>query len=152
MLLLDLGHALEQLGDVVEALFPGGLGEAGVHVGPLVILAGGGVLQVVQGVADAVVEELEPDLGVLLLVVGSLLEDVGDLHVAVLLGLAGVVGVLVPGLGLPGESGHQVGLGLGAFQFWHSWFLLMVFYDLSGLSSSIQEEIGKVKRIFANNS
>ena len=53
----------------------------------------------------------------LLLVVGGLLEERSDLLKPVLAGLAGVVGVLVPGLALTGESFPQVGLGLAAFQF-----------------------------------
>ena len=107
VLLLDLGHFLKQEGDVVEALLLGLLGHGGVHVGPLVVLAGGGGLQVLGGGADAA-QQLEPDLGVLLLVGGGLLEDLGDLDIAVLLGLGGEVGVLVAGLGLPGKGGPQV--------------------------------------------
>ena len=156
MLLLNFGNALEQIGDVVKALFPGGLGETGVHVGPLVVLAGGGVLQVVHRVANAPMEELKPHFGVLFLVVGCLLKDGGNLHIAVLLGLGSVVGVLVPRLGFPGKSGHQIGLGLRALQFWHGLFLLQrisVLPPVSGGSSySIPLVLSKVKGYFANDS
>ena len=58
-------------------------------------------------------QELKPDLGVLLLVAGGLLEELGDLDIALLAGCGGVVGVLVAGLGFAGERGEQVGLCAG---------------------------------------
>ena len=61
-------------------------------------------------------EQLEPDLSMLFLVAGGLLEDVGDLVVAFLLGGGSIVGILVAGLGFTGKSGHQIGFGLGTFQ------------------------------------
>ena len=97
MLLLDFGYPLEQGGDVEEALLPGLLGHGGVHVGPLEVLAGGGGFQVLGGGADAA-QQLKPDLGVLLLIGGGLLKELSNLDVALLLGLGGEVGVLVPGL------------------------------------------------------
>ena len=116
MLLLDGAHHLEQGGDAVEALLTSGLGHLLVHGGPLLVLAGGGRPQVFGGGADAA-QLLEPHLGVLLLIVGGLLEDGGDLLIAVLLGLAGEVGVLVAGLALAGESGPQIGFGLASLEF-----------------------------------
>src|SRR5690349_23176223 len=50
--LLGPGQRLEPLGDLLEALVAGGLGEAGVHLGVLVGLAGDGRLQVLGGAAD----------------------------------------------------------------------------------------------------
>jgi hypothetical protein len=88
VLLLDLRHAVKQTGDLGEALLAGGLGEAGIHVGPLVVLAVGGVVQVGDGAGHAVVvQELEPDFRVLFFVARGLGEDVADLDVAVLIGL-----------------------------------------------------------------
>ena len=122
VLLLDLGHFLKQEGDVVEALLLGLLGHGGIHVGPLVVLALSSGLQVLSSGADAT-QQLEPDLGVLFLVGGGLLKDLGDLHIAVLLGLGGEVGVLIAGLGLSGKGGPQVLFGLAALQFRHRKFL-----------------------------
>ena len=112
--LLDGTDAAELGGDLLEALGLGGLGEALVHVGPLVVLTGGGVLEVGQRVGHVtVVEVLEPELGVLALVAGGLREDVGDLDVALLLGGLGVVAVLHGSLRLAGKGGLEVLLGLG---------------------------------------
>ena len=116
--LLDSADGLEESGDLGESLLPGGLGELLVHGGVLVVLSGGGVLQVLDGLGNlVVVEGLEPQLGVLLLVLGGLEEDVGDLLVSLFLGLGGVVGVLVPGHGLASEGGLQVCFCFGSFEF-----------------------------------
>lgn len=40
--LLDLGDHLKLVGDFLEAFLVGGLGEPGIHVGPLIVFAGGG--------------------------------------------------------------------------------------------------------------
>ena len=101
MLLLDLGNLLKQESDVIEALLTGINGHLSIHVSPLIVLALGSVVQVLHGVANAA-QQLEPDLGMLLLVVGGLLKDLGDLDIAVLLGLGSKIAVLVAGLG------HQV--------------------------------------------
>src|SRR5699024_6734889 len=122
VLLLDAGHHGEQGGDLVEALLLGLLGHAGVHLGPLLVLAAGSHLQAGGGVGDlAAVQQLEPDLGVLLLVGRGLLKDLGHLDIAFLLGLAGKVGVLVAGLALTGKSFHQIFFGLATLEF-HSAF------------------------------
>ena len=115
MLLLDLGDLLKQVGDLLEALLVSILGHLIVHIGPLVVLALGSGVQVLHGAANTA-QQLEPDLGMLLLVVGSLLKDLGDLDIAVLLGLGSKIAVLVAGLRFTGESGPQVGLGLSALQ------------------------------------
>ena len=115
VLLLDLGDLLKQESDLLEALLVSVLGHLIVHIGPLVVLALGSGVQVLHGVANAA-QQLEPDLGMLLLVVGGLLKDLGDLDIAVLLGLGSKIGVLVAGLRLAGKSGPQVGLGLSTLQ------------------------------------
>ena len=120
VLFLDLAHHAELGSNLLEALFLRFLGHAGVHVRPLVVLAGSGVGQVLGSRGHAVVEVLEPYLRVLLLVGRGLLEDLGDLHVAVLLGLGCVVGVLVASHGLAGESLLEVLFGLGSFEV-HNW-------------------------------
>jgi len=114
--LLDGAHHAEFGGDFGEAFGIGLGGHAVVHVGPFEVLAVGRVLQVLRRGGDAAMEVLEPDFSVFFLVGGGLFEDLGDLDVAVLLGLGGVEGVLVTGHGLPGECLQEVLFGLGSFQ------------------------------------
>ena len=116
VLLLNLAHALEQEGQLGKALLLGGLGHLLIHLGPLFVLAGGGGLQVGGGVADAA-QLLEPQLRVLLLVAGGFGEDCGDLLEALLLGLAGKIGVLVAGHALTGKCFPEIGFRLAALQF-----------------------------------
>ena len=109
MLLLNLTHLVKEIGDVIETFFPRILGERGVHVGPFIILTVGSVFQILCRAADAV-EQLEPNLGMLLLVLGRLQKQLGDLLVPVLLRLGGEVGVLVAGLRLTGKCRSNEGL------------------------------------------
>ena len=88
VLLLDFGHALKLLGYLVEAFLASLLGHAGIHVGPLEVLAISGCLKILGGALDSsAFQQLEPHLGVLLLVVSRLLKDCGYLYITVLLGL-----------------------------------------------------------------
>ena len=114
--LFDGAHHAELGGDFGEAFGIGLGGHAVVHVGPFEVLAVGRVLQVLGRGGDAAVQVLEPDFSVFFLVGGGLFEDLGDLDVAVFLGLGGVEGVLVTGHGLPGECFQEVLFGLGSFQ------------------------------------
>ena len=116
MLLFDGPNALEQLGDVFKALFPGFLGKAGVHIRPFIVFALRRRQQVFRRGADAA-QELEPDFGVFLFVVRRFQKQAGNLLIAVLLGLGGKIGILVPGLALPRERVAQVLFGFAAFQF-----------------------------------
>lgn len=105
------------LGDFDEAFIAGFGGHAGVHVGPFKVFAVGGVFEVGCGAGDfAVVEVFEPDFGVFLFVSSGFFEDLGDLDVAVLLGLGGVKGVFVAGHGLPGKGFEEVLFGFGSFE------------------------------------
>ena len=81
MRLLDLCNGAELISQLREALFLCFLGKGGIHIGPFVVLALGGGKQVVRGVAK-LAQRLEPELCVLLLVVGGLLEDLRDLLIA----------------------------------------------------------------------
>lgn len=88
MLLLDVGYHVEQRRYLGETLLAGLLGELGIHLGPLVVLACGRVPEVLLGLGHrSAVEQLEPYLGVLLLVVGGGLEELAYLDVAVFLRL-----------------------------------------------------------------
>ena len=116
VLFFDGAHHLELEGDLLEAFLAGFAGHAGVHVGPFKVFTGGGVCKVLFGAGDAVVEVFEPDFGVLFFVGGGFFEDLGDLDVAVLLGLGSVVGVLVAGLGFASEGFQEVLFGFGSFE------------------------------------
>ena len=59
VMLLDSSDAAELGGKLGEAFLIRSLGEAFVHIGPLVVLAVGGGCEVLGGVADAV-QLLEP--------------------------------------------------------------------------------------------
>ena len=87
MSLLNLGNTLELLGNLVKAFLAGLTGHTGIHVRPLEVLATGSSLQVSGCILDGTTfQQLEPHLGVLLLVGGSLLKDGSYLYEAVLLG------------------------------------------------------------------
>ena len=111
--LLDGGDTTELLGDLGKALLLGGLGKLVIHRGPLVVLARGGVAQVVQSARNGtVVQVLKPQLGMLGLVARRLGKDIRNLNVAVLFGLGCIVAILGVCLGLTGKSGLEVLLGL----------------------------------------
>ena len=115
MVRLDHRDATVGLSDVGEAFSGGIVGEGRVELAPLLLLAGGRGGEVLRCRADlatgvgrgnldgSTLEVLEEDLGVLLLVVGGLREDGGDLLVTLLLGHAGEVRVAVACLRLAGE-------------------------------------------------
>ena len=74
--------------------------------------------QVVHGARHSIaVQALEPQLGVLLFVPSGFVEDIADLLIPVLARLGGIEGVLIAGLALSGEGGHQVGFGPAPFEF-----------------------------------
>ena len=127
MRLLDGADLGKEESDVVEALFLRLLGELGVHVGPLEVLAVGGVREVhFRRGHFAAMQVLEPDLGMFFLVLGGFLEEVRNLDIAVLAGLSGIIEILGVGLGLTGEGGLEIGLGLCSFQFHNSVYCLYI--------------------------
>ena len=109
MMLLDGTDHAELRGDLLEALLVGDLSELVVHVGPLVVLAIGGIVQIRDRVRNStIMQVLEPNLGMLFLVLRSLEEDVRNLNVTLVLRLACVILVLGMGLRLAGKSSLQV--------------------------------------------
>ena len=73
-------------------------------------------LQVVHGAGHfSALEQLEPDFGVFLFVVGSFFKELADLDVTVFFGLGGVVTVFGVGLAFAGKGGQQVGFGFASF-------------------------------------
>src|SRR3954462_6144633 len=95
MALLGPGESLEPLRDLFEALVAGGLGEARVHLGVLVGLAGDGRLEVVGGGPDRLAgggvahlgEEVEVAERVAGLAFGDRAEQGSDVGVALDVGL-----------------------------------------------------------------
>ena len=89
-----------------------------------VLLAICGIVQIRDRVGHAaIMEELEPDLGVFLFVAGRLEENLGDLNIAVTLRLAGIVLVFRMRLRFAGKSRLQVLPRLAALEL-HSSCLL----------------------------
>ena len=113
MPLFDGGDHAEPLGKRGEALLLGGLGKCLVHIRPLEIFPGGGSLQIGSGIANPL-QLLEPEFGVLLLVVRSCLEDGCNLLKAFLAGNRCEVCILVSCLRLSGKCRLQVGFCLGS--------------------------------------
>ena len=95
--LLDGRHAAESRRESREALLLGVLGHMVVHIAPLVVLALGGVEEVLRRVTQAA-QLLEPELGVFLFIVGCLQEYLGYLLKARLFRDGCKIGVLVSGL------------------------------------------------------
>ena len=99
-----------------KALFLGLLGHTVIHIGPLEVLALSSMEKVLSGIAQ-LAQLLEPKLSVLLLVLGSLQEQLSDLLKAGLLCHGSKVGVLISCLGLACKGLPQVLFCLGSFIF-----------------------------------
>ena len=113
MSFLDRAHALEKECNLVESFFPGSLCEAVIHVGPLEVLAVGGIQEILLGRRHlSAVQELEPYLRVFLLVLGSLFEQLAYLDITILGSLRGIIEVLGVCLALARERGTEVLFGL----------------------------------------
>ena len=90
---------LEKSSDLIETLFLSGLGETVIHVSPLEILTVSGVSEVNLGRRNrTAMEELEPNLGMLLLIFGCFLENLAYLDISVLLSPGGIIEILGVGL------------------------------------------------------
>ena len=116
MVLLYGGDEAELLRELMEALFIGSLGKAVIHIRPLIVLALGGGDQILGGIADAG-KLLEPELGVLLFVLGGLEEECGYLLIALFLRNTCKIGVFIACLRFAGECGLKVLLGLSSSVF-----------------------------------
>src|SRR4051812_16549885 len=131
--LLGAGERLEPLGDLLEALVAGRLGETRVHLGVLVGLALDGRVEVVGGGTDGDARHRVADLGeeveVAERVTGLTLrhraEQRGHVGVALDVGLLGEVEVAPVGLALTREGVLEVRVGLGAVQVGHALFSLV---------------------------
>ena len=103
MMALNLTDHAEAGRQLRETFGLGRLGKAVIHVRPLVVLALCGRCEVLGRAADAC-QLLEPQLGMLLLVVRRLQEQRRDLLVALLLCYGGKEGVFAAGLRLPAKA------------------------------------------------
>src|SRR5262249_19800633 len=108
---LGARERLEPFGDLLEALVARRLGEAGIHLGVLVGLAGDGGLEVLVGVADGLAgggvadlaEKIEMSVRVAGLPLGGVAEQAGDVRVAFHVGVLGEIEITAVGLGLSSE-------------------------------------------------
>src|SRR5712691_2483906 len=118
---------LEPLGDLLEALVAGGLGEAGVHLGVLVGLALDRGLEVVGGGADGDAGHRVADLGekievaerVARLALRDRTEQRGDVCLTFDVGPSGEVEVAAVGLAFAAKCLFEVLVGFGAVQIGH---------------------------------
>src|SRR5574344_499384 len=85
MTLLNGSHKAEFGSQFLKTFFFRCLCKTVIHVCPLIVLAFGCIQQVLCCGADAVVQFLEPQLCVFLLIVGSLLEESGNLFETIFL-------------------------------------------------------------------
>ena len=109
----DVADQAELRGDFRKAFGFGFFRKSLVHVGPFVVFAFRGGLEVGGRTLDAA-QRVEPEAGVFLFVAGRRQEDFGELFVAFAAGHFGEVRVLVAGLAFTGEGGLEVGFGLRA--------------------------------------
>ena len=109
MFLFDRTHCLKQCGDLCKALSLCLLGELRIHIGPLIVLTGSGIFQILRCLRHlTTVQQLEPDLCVFLFVVCRFLKQLADLYIAIFLRLRSIVVVLGERLRLAGKSSQQV--------------------------------------------
>ena len=116
MFLFNLGHAGKEERNMIKALFLGFLGEAGIHIGPFVVFAFRGRLQIFFGGADTI-QQLEPDLSMLFFIIGGFFKDIGNLDVAILARLGGKIGILVAGFAFAGKCSAEILFGLASLEF-----------------------------------
>ena len=126
--LLGLGERLEPLGNLGEALVPGALGEARVHLAVLVGLALDGSFQVLVGLADREpgrgIADLGEEVEVAERVTGfglrGVAEEAADVGVALDVGPAREVEVPAVRLRLARERVLQIVVSLGSLEIGHA--------------------------------
>ena len=111
MPLLNLTNRVEEAGDLVESFCARHACEFGVHARPLFVLSCGRGGKVRLRIADAG-DKLEPNLRVRLLVDRRLVEDIGNLDVAVLPCLRRIKEILRMRLRLAGKRRPKILLRL----------------------------------------
>ena len=116
VVLLDSAHSTELCGKFGESFLLGFLCHALIHIGPLMILALGGMEKILLGRADTA-QRLEPEFSVFLFVFGCFQEYLGDLLIAVLFGYRCEICVFIACLRFACKGFKQVLFGLGACVF-----------------------------------
>ena len=106
-------------------------------------------MQQVFGRVAQLAQCLEPQLGVLLLVIRSLQENRSDLLIAFLLGNGSKIGILVASLRLAGKRGHQILLSLAALQLHGEFLPVQSIYP--GIASPVTVFIIPQKLYFYNS-
>ena len=111
----------------MEAFLVGFLSHTLIHIRPLEVLALGCVSQVLSGAVQAA-QMLEPQLGMLFLIICGSQEQSCNLLIALLFCLGCEVGILVASLRLPCECLPKIflgfGTGIGIFLFHRNYLLL----------------------------
>ena len=101
---LDLAYFFKQECDVIKTFFSCFFCEGCVHIGPLIVLASCCIFEVFYCIADAAIEQFEPDFSMFFFVVCSFGKDCRDLLKTFLLCLGSIVGVFVSSLGFSCKS------------------------------------------------
>ena len=109
--LFDSGNALKDPCQFGVAFLFSFDSESAVHFGPLFMFTGCCGSEIFQSGANAV-QLFEPEFGMFLFIVGSLLKDGSDLLIAFLACLGSKIGVFVPCLGFTGEGVLKILPGL----------------------------------------
>ncbi len=117
---LDGGDSAEAGGNGSETFLFGFTGHTVIHIGPLVVLSFGGFAEILHRVAYfSAMEELIPQFGVFLLVVGGLFKKSGNLLVAILAGFGSEISVFIAGHRLAGKRILKVTFGFCSFKIFH---------------------------------
>jgi hypothetical protein len=127
----DFCNPLKQSGDFVIPLLLGLLFVPAILVAPLAVLLAHRLLESLEGRRLFPVKLFVPDLGVLLLVLGCLLKNGGDLLQALFLGKRGKVVVFRADAALGGKRLEQVGIGFALCVQIHGMLLLCFFIQYS---------------------
>ena len=114
VLSLNIAYLFEQNCDMLKAFFSGFLCKVCIHIGPLIVFSGCGILEIFHRVADSAAQELKPHLGVFFFVVRSLGEDGSNLLKAFLFCLRSIEGVFVSCLRFACKCSLEVFLGFGS--------------------------------------
>ncbi|MPN64477.1 hypothetical protein SDC9_212252 [bioreactor metagenome] len=119
MIFLDFAYAFKKKCDLVEAFFFSLFGKSGIHVCPLIIFAAGSILEIDVRGRHAVMEQLEPNIGVSFFIAGSLLKNISHFFQTFFFSHGGIVKILGVGLAFAGKGCHQILFRLGSLQLFH---------------------------------
>jgi hypothetical protein len=110
VLFLNFGHFFEEIGNLSEAFVTGYFLKLRIHLGPFVVLAFGGCLQILLSISDSL-KEIELPFSVFSLVLGCLQEYPGNLFETLILSYFGKVGILVACLRFADKGSKKIMFG-----------------------------------------